>query len=117
MHRRNQRTLMLILNSGVFSMRTISASEFKKRCASVVTEVHSTREPVLITKFGKPIARLVPAGRPAEIHWTTEGHHQDRRRHRIAGRSARGLGSLEMMRGRVARATRVPNRSTPAPNA
>jgi prevent-host-death family protein len=51
MHRRNQRTLML------------SASEFKKRCASVVTEVHSTREPVLITKFGKPIARLVPAGR------------------------------------------------------
>jgi len=48
-------------------MRTISASEFKKRCASVVTEVHSTREPVLITKFGKPIARLVPAGRPPKF--------------------------------------------------
>jgi prevent-host-death family protein len=48
-------------------MRTISASEFKKCCASVVTEVYSTREPVLITKFGKPIARLVPAGRPPKF--------------------------------------------------
>src|ERR1700676_1372221 len=98
-------------------MRTISASEFKKRCASVVTEVHSTREPVLITKFGKPIARLVPAARPPKFIGRLKGHHQDRRRHRIAGRTARGMGSLEMMRGRVARATRVPNRSTPAPNA
>jgi prevent-host-death family protein len=48
-------------------MKTISASEFKKRCASVVTEVHSTRESVLITKRGKPIARLVPAGRPPKF--------------------------------------------------
>ena len=48
-------------------MKTISASEFKKRCLAVVTEVHSTREPVLITKRGKPVARLVPAGRPPKF--------------------------------------------------
>lgn len=45
-------------------MKTISASEFRNRCHAVLAEVHSTRERVLVTKRGKPIARLVPAGRP-----------------------------------------------------
>jgi antitoxin (DNA-binding transcriptional repressor) of toxin-antitoxin stability system len=48
-------------------MKTISASEFKKRCLAVVTEVHSTREPVMITKWRKPLARLVPAGKPPKF--------------------------------------------------
>jgi prevent-host-death family protein len=48
-------------------MKTISATEFKTRCVAVVTEVHSTREPVLITKHGKPVARLMPAGKPAKF--------------------------------------------------
>jgi prevent-host-death family protein len=45
-------------------MKTISASEFKKRCLAVVTEVPTTREPALVTKRGNPVARVVPAGRP-----------------------------------------------------
>ena len=45
-------------------MRTISLSEFKKTCLAVIDEVNSTRAPVLITKRGKPFARLVAAGRP-----------------------------------------------------
>ena len=45
-------------------MKTMSASEFRIRCFVVLREVHSTREPVLITKSGKPVARLVPAGKP-----------------------------------------------------
>jgi prevent-host-death family protein len=45
-------------------MKTISASEFKTHCFAVLREVHSTREPVLITKYGKPAARLMPAGKP-----------------------------------------------------
>jgi prevent-host-death family protein len=48
-------------------MRTISASEFRARCSAVVEEVHSTREPVLITKHGKPVARLMPAGKPGKF--------------------------------------------------
>jgi prevent-host-death family protein len=48
-------------------VKTISASEFKKRCLAVVEEVNSTREPVLITKRGKPVARLMPAGKPAKF--------------------------------------------------
>ncbi len=48
-------------------MKTISASEFRARCLAVLDEVHSTRVPVLITKRGKPVARLVPAGKPPKF--------------------------------------------------
>jgi prevent-host-death family protein len=34
------------------------------RCFAVLREVHATRAPVLITKYGKPVARLVAAGKP-----------------------------------------------------
>lgn len=48
-------------------MKTIPASEFKARCLALVAEVRSTREPVLITKRGRPVARLVPAGKPEKF--------------------------------------------------
>ena len=48
-------------------MKTITATEFKARCLAVLDEVHSTREPMLITKRGKPVARLMPAGKPAKF--------------------------------------------------
>ena len=40
--------------------RTIKASEFKAKCLAVLDEVERTRQPVVITKRGKPIAELVP---------------------------------------------------------
>jgi prevent-host-death family protein len=45
-------------------MKTVSVSIFKTHCSAVLKEAHTTKEPVLITKRGKPLARLVPAGRP-----------------------------------------------------
>ena len=42
-------------------MQTIPAAEFKARCLKIMDEVHSTRQPVVITKNGKPVAKLVPA--------------------------------------------------------
>lgn len=45
-------------------MRTMAASEFKARCLRVMEEVRSRRESVLITKKGRPVARLVPADEP-----------------------------------------------------
>jgi antitoxin (DNA-binding transcriptional repressor) of toxin-antitoxin stability system len=48
-------------------MKTISESECKTRCAVLIREVHSTREPALISKRGKPFARFVPAGKPVEF--------------------------------------------------
>jgi len=42
-------------------MKTMAAGEFKARCLQVMDQVSSTRRPVLITKRGKPVAKLVPA--------------------------------------------------------
>jgi len=41
-------------------MKSIPAGEFKARCLTLMEDVRSTREPVLITKRGKPVAKLVP---------------------------------------------------------
>jgi prevent-host-death family protein len=46
-------------------MRTISAAEFKARCLTLMDDVNSTREIIVITKRGKPVAKLVPAGKAA----------------------------------------------------
>jgi prevent-host-death family protein len=42
-------------------MRKIAAGEFKARCLTLTEDVRSTREPLIITKRGKPVAKLVPA--------------------------------------------------------
>ncbi len=42
-------------------MKTIGAGEFKARCLTLMEDVRSTREPLVITKRGKPVAKLVPA--------------------------------------------------------
>ena len=56
-------------------MKTISAGEFKARCLSLMDDVRSTREPVVITKRGKPVAKLVPAdsGKKDEFIGRLEG--------------------------------------------
>jgi prevent-host-death family protein len=42
-------------------MKKIAAAKFKAQCLKVMEQVRSTREPVLITKRGQPLAKLVPA--------------------------------------------------------
>ena len=49
-----------LLNSGVINVKTIKASEFKATCLRLINEVADTGEPVIITKNGKPICKLVP---------------------------------------------------------
>lgn len=41
-------------------MEKIAISKFKATCLSVVERVRRTRKPVLITRFGKPVAEVVP---------------------------------------------------------
>jgi prevent-host-death family protein len=43
-------------------MKTIAAAEFKARCLALIDRVHDEGEPVTITKRGRVVARLVPAG-------------------------------------------------------
>lgn len=40
--------------------RKIAAGEFKARCLAIMDEVQAKRETVVITKRGKPIAKLSP---------------------------------------------------------
>lgn len=45
----------------------ISATEFKATCLELMDRVHQTRETIVITKHGKPVAQLGPlAEAPAE---------------------------------------------------
>ena len=41
-------------------MRTMAAGEFKAKCLAVMAEVNATGRPVLVTKRGKPLARILP---------------------------------------------------------
>ncbi|HXZ12453.1 MAG TPA: type II toxin-antitoxin system Phd/YefM family antitoxin [Candidatus Sulfotelmatobacter sp.] len=43
-------------------MKKMAAGSFKAKCLAVMDEVQATRETVVITKHGKPVAKLVPAG-------------------------------------------------------
>jgi prevent-host-death family protein len=45
-------------------METIAVSKFKATCLSVLERVRKTGKPVLVTRFGKPIAEIVPPPPP-----------------------------------------------------
>lgn len=42
----------------------MAAGEFKARCLAVMESVRKTKQPVLITKRGRPVAKLVPVDEP-----------------------------------------------------
>jgi hypothetical protein len=41
-------------------MQAIAISKFKATCLSTLEKVRKTRQPVLVTRFGKPIAEIIP---------------------------------------------------------
>lgn len=47
------------------SMKTIAISKFKATCHSVLQKVKRTGRPVLVTRFGEPIAEIVPPPEPS----------------------------------------------------
>lgn len=44
-------------------MKKIAAGAFKVHCLALMDEVQSKRESIVITKRGKPVAKLVPVGK------------------------------------------------------
>jgi prevent-host-death family protein len=40
-------------------MKTMAIGEFKAKCLGVIANVQATGEPLLLTKRGKPVARVV----------------------------------------------------------
>jgi prevent-host-death family protein len=47
-------------------MKRMAAGKFKAECLAVMDEVSQTGEAVLITKHGKPVAKLVAPDNPAD---------------------------------------------------
>jgi prevent-host-death family protein len=42
-------------------MQEIAISEFKDKCLAELEQVRATKKPIRITRFGKPVAEVVPA--------------------------------------------------------
>ena len=43
-------------------MRELAVSKFRATCLAVVEEVRRTGAPIRLTRYGKPVAEIVPAG-------------------------------------------------------
>ena len=46
------------------SMEEIAISKFKATCLAVMERVRKTRRPVRVTRFGEPVAEIVPPSPP-----------------------------------------------------
>jgi len=55
------------------SVPSIGAGEFKAKCLQLLDEVAETREPLVITKFGRPVATLVPMPPPVKLRGALKG--------------------------------------------
>jgi prevent-host-death family protein len=51
-------------------MKEVAISEFKAKCLSLLDQVQKTKKPILVTKFGKPIAEVgPPPPQPTGASW------------------------------------------------
>jgi len=49
------------------AFREITASQFKARCLRLLDEVAESGETLVVTKHGRPVARVVPPPRPTDL--------------------------------------------------
>jgi prevent-host-death family protein len=57
-------TLTMVMSQ---SQKEITATQFKARCLRLLDEVAETGEPLVVTKHGRPVARVVPPPRPDDL--------------------------------------------------
>ncbi len=51
-------------------MEEVAISEFKAKCLALLEQVRKTKKPLRITRYGKPVADVVPAAPAAlERNW------------------------------------------------
>jgi prevent-host-death family protein len=50
--------------------RIVSASQFKARCFAILDDVRDTGQSIVVTKRGKPIARLSRVDEPSSLRGT-----------------------------------------------
>lgn len=50
-------------------MKEIAISKFKATCLAVLEDVRRTRQPIRVTRFGKPVADVVPPKAEPKESW------------------------------------------------
>lgn len=58
-------------------MQLISASQFKARCLALLDDVALTGEEIVVTKRGRPVARLVAIDAPQPLEGSVTFHVAD----------------------------------------
>jgi prevent-host-death family protein len=53
--------LTMVVDHGITTiMKEVAISVFKAKCLGILEEVRKTRKPIRVTRFGKPVAEVVP---------------------------------------------------------
>ena len=60
---------MVIDHGLIAAMETVPVSQFKARCLAILAKVQKTGHPILVTRFGKPLAEVIPPPSPAPDRW------------------------------------------------
>jgi prevent-host-death family protein len=50
-------------------MKQVAISEFKAKCLALLEQVQKTKKPIRVTRFGKPIAEVVPPTPTVPANW------------------------------------------------
>ena len=58
------------IHGKIYLMKTIPANESKQTCLRLLDEVRDTGQPIVITKRGDPIAKLVPVAASPLGDWS-----------------------------------------------
>jgi len=50
-------------------MKEIAISEFKAKCLALLEQVQKSKQPIRVTRFGKPIAEVIPPSPSPATGW------------------------------------------------
>src|SRR6478736_6057398 len=57
----NVQGLTIVIDHGINkAMKEVAICEFKAKCLGMLEQVRKTRKPIRITRFGEPVAEIVP---------------------------------------------------------
>jgi len=54
--------------SNLCTMKEVAISEFKAKCLALLDQVQKTKRPIRVTRFGRPIAEVVPPSVEKRAH-------------------------------------------------
>jgi prevent-host-death family protein len=69
--RKNKR----VVREAIIQEGVVNATAFKAQCLAMLDEVRDTRVPLVVTKHGKPVARLVPIDAEVETVFGALRHY------------------------------------------